>query len=113
MSTDFPDWYQAELNSKDDVNHVRQNIAKTNVSCSALLDARSELVKVAASLLTNQMSWDADDWKFSKSTPKKDKMKVIKEAEKRNEFQRIAAIKIKSVVDVLLGLLIRDCQTKK
>jgi len=28
MGTDFPDWYQAELNSKDDVNHVRQTIAK-------------------------------------------------------------------------------------
>jgi len=31
MSTDFPDWYQAELNSKDDVNHVRQTMPKPHV----------------------------------------------------------------------------------
>jgi hypothetical protein len=31
MSTDFPDWYQAELNSNVDDTSVRQTIAKPNV----------------------------------------------------------------------------------
>jgi len=34
MSTDFPAWYNAELNSKDDVNHVGQTIAKPLVGGS-------------------------------------------------------------------------------
>lgn len=31
MSTDFPDWYQSELNSTDNDTSVRQTIAKPNV----------------------------------------------------------------------------------
>jgi hypothetical protein len=31
MNTDFPDWYQAELNSNADDTSVRQTIAKPNV----------------------------------------------------------------------------------
>jgi len=71
------------------------------VTGSAVDIALSELLKVAASLIRNAPSSFAEDWQFSKSTPKKDRRKVLDSSAAVNEQHRLAAIKLKSIYDVL------------
>lgn len=65
------------------------------------MDAKAILTKVAASLLTQRMSGDIEEWQFSNSTPKKDKRKLINAVDKQNDFQRRMAIEIKKAIDLL------------
>lgn len=76
-------------------------LQQADVSGSAISAAKSELLKVAASLLTNQQSSFAEDWHFSNSTPKKDRRVVLQSCAAQNERLRLAAIKLKSIYDVL------------
>ena len=53
MSTDFPDWYQAELNSNADDTSVRQTIAKPHVvheTCRDFLVVPNRLQRRAVKL---------------------------------------------------------------
>lgn len=84
----------------EDLNH-RRNSSKPVVTGSAANEALSELLKVAASLLINAPSSFAEDWQFSKSTPKKDRRKVLDSSAAVEEQHRLAAIKLKSIYDIL------------
>lgn len=80
---------------------VQPDLHKAGVTGSAVDEALSELLKVAASLIRNGPSSFAEDWQFSKSTPKKDRRKVLDSSAAVNESHRLAAIKLKSIYDVL------------
>jgi hypothetical protein len=72
-----------------------------SVTGSAVGESLSELLKVAASLIRNYPSSFAEDWQFSKSTPKKDRRKILNSSAAVFEQHRLAAIKLKSIFDVL------------
>lgn len=58
----------------------------------------SIILNIAASLVRNKLSEFVEDWKFSKSTPVKDKRKVINAIIKHNEFQNRLALELKKLL---------------
>lgn len=72
-----------------------------DVSESAVRDALSKILKVAASMATNGISGEISDWDFPKTTPKRTKRKIVEEADKWNDVNRRRAIELKSAYDVL------------
>lgn len=48
---------------------------------------RTLLIKMAAEMVTNQISIYPDDWDLSKSTPQKDRRKIFAQAMVRNDIQ--------------------------
>lgn len=64
----------------------------------------SELLKVAAELVLTGLSEDFGEWCFSKSTPFKDKQKVIKSAISYNEHNKALARRLKKLYEYISSL---------
>jgi hypothetical protein len=64
-------------------------------------EALSKILKVAASMLTTGISGEISEWDLPKTTPLKAKRKIVKEADKWNNVNRIRAIELKDAYDVL------------
>lgn len=71
------------------------------VSESAVRNALSKILKVGASMVTTGISSEISEWDFPKTTPQKTKRKIVEEAEKWNDTNRMRAIELKSAYDVL------------
>ena len=68
---------------------------------SAIREALSKIVKVAASMVTTGISGEISEWELPKTTPLKTKRKIVEEADKWNDVNRRRAIELKSAYDVL------------
>lgn len=68
---------------------------------SAVRDALSTLLRVGASMLTTGISGQISEWNLPKTTPLKTKRKIVQEADKWNDVNRMRAIELKNAYDVL------------
>jgi hypothetical protein len=96
------DWLTGTQSWQELKDEVKLLLQQHDVTGSAVSEALPELLKVAASLVRNGPSSFDEDWKFSKSTPKKDRRKVLYSSAAVNESSRLAAIKLKSIYDILV-----------
>ena len=87
--------------NKTSDNHEHGNSSLGVVSESAVRDALSKILKVGASMVTTGISGDIYEWDLPKTTPKKTKRKIVQEADKWNDVNRLRAIELKSAYDVL------------
>lgn len=68
---------------------------------SQVKESLSKLLKIGSSLILNQMSEDISEYNLPKSTPIKTKRIIVTEAKKFNEANRLKAIEIKLVYDII------------
>lgn len=68
---------------------------------NAVRDALSTLLRVGASMLTTGISGEISEWNLPKTTPLKTKRKIVQEADKWNDVNRMRAIELKNAYDVL------------
>ena len=68
---------------------------------SEISSALSTILRISASLVKYDISPFIEDWNLPKSTPIKVKRKIIEEAEKINEINRLRAIDLKSSWNIL------------
>lgn len=81
--------------------NVSPAIAKPMLADSAVRDAISTLLRVAASMVTTGISGEISEWDLPKTTPLKTKRKIVQEADKWNDANRRRAIELKNAYDVL------------
>ena len=68
---------------------------------SAIRDALLIILRVAASMVTTGISNEISEWDLPKTTPNKTKLKIVHEADKWNNLNRLKAIELKSAYDLL------------
>jgi hypothetical protein len=85
------------VNMKTIVPHESSNSCADTVVRTAL----SKILKVAASMVTTGISAEISEWDLSKNTPMKTKRKIVQEADKWNDVNRMRAIELKEAFDVL------------
>lgn len=86
------------LSPEEELKHKTTTYYAINVLASSAL---TTILQVAANLVKNDISPFIEDWQLPKTTPLKAKMKIVEEAEKRNEMSRDRALKLKESYDVL------------
>lgn len=90
---------QAVLDAMDE--YADEKLRLYHVSESEIQDALSKILKVGANMITTGISSEISEWNLPKTTPKKTKRKIVKEADKWNDINRRRAIELKSAHDVL------------
>jgi len=85
-----------EQNTKEALPETKPVLAE-----SAFSSALSTLLRVGASMLTTGISGDISEWDLPKNTSLKTKRKIVREAVKWNEANRLRAIELKNAYDVL------------
>lgn len=75
--------------------------ANNALADSAVRDALSTLLRVGASMVTTGISSEISEWDLPKTTTKKTKRKIVQEADKWNDVNRMRAIELKNAYDVL------------
>ena len=86
---------------EDSKKHITPTDANNVLADSAVRDALSTLLRVAANMLTTGISGEISEWDLSKTTPLKTKRKIVQEADKWNDVNRRRAIELKNAYDVL------------
>jgi len=83
-------------------SNAKDAIASNNMLAnSAVRDALSTILRVAANMVTTGISSNISEWNLPKTTPLKTKRKIVQEADKWNDVNRRRAIELKSAYDVL------------
>ena len=85
-------------NSKHNDTQSGENLQLVDKS---VREALSTILRIASSMVTTGISGDISEWELPKTTPKKAKLKIIKEADKWNDENRRRANDLKSAFDVL------------
>lgn len=85
----------------DNLKHETPTDANNVLADSAVRDALSTLLRVGASMLTTGISGEISEWNLPKTTPLKTKRKIVQEADKWNDVNRMRAIELKNAYDVL------------
>lgn len=85
----------------DSKKHETPTDANNVLADSAIRDALSKILKVAASMITTGISGEISEWDLPKTTPLKTKRKIVQEADKWNDVNRRRAIELSNAYDVL------------
>jgi hypothetical protein len=85
----------------DSKKHNPPTDANNVLADSAIRDALSKILKVAASMITTGISGEISEWDLPKTTPLKTKRKIVQEADKWNDVNRRRAIELSNAYDVL------------